>query len=75
MDNKTIFDYEIATEKLDQPIGGLYHYMAKIASLYRIEGEKITPMQHGIVEVWGITETDARQKIIERTKQWLDTHI
>lgn len=69
------YDYHIATEKLNSPIGGSkYHYAAKLERLVINPGPNVQVVpfsEHQIGEVWGVTEDEARQKLTKMINEWI----
>ena len=53
---------EISIQRLRPPIGGIYHFAAKVGRLYTTRNGSQERIRLPFVEVWGETEDDARQK-------------
>jgi hypothetical protein len=65
------YDYEIITEKLNPPIGGIYRYAAKISFLVRLgEGSQRERVNPNLGEWYGTTEREAEEKIRQAVDDW-----
>jgi len=66
------YDYEVFTEKLDPPIGGLRRYAATVI-LTRLHDNR--PSERiavdGLGEMWGNTEQEAYQKMRQAVEDWI----
>lgn len=66
------YDYEILTEKLNPPIGGLRRYAAKvILSKLEDNNQSQRVIVEGLGEVWGNTEQEAYQKMQQAVEDWI----
>ncbi len=66
------YDYDIITEKLNPPIGGMYSYAAKVNVLVKIIGPgKTERVKHQIGERWGTTEQEAHAEMEQAVKEWI----
>jgi len=56
------FDSRISVRQLVPPVGGLYHYAAKIEQLCRTTDGAYWRLRMPFAEAWAETEDEARQK-------------
>jgi hypothetical protein len=70
------FDYSIKVEKLDNPIGSNYSYVAKLNYLYQLsdDGDKTVDHQSNtsLGEAWGVTRELAYSTMEKKVKAWID---
>ncbi len=59
------FGYEITTQRLRSPIGGVYHFAAKIRRLRETDDGVRWRPRLPFDEAWGETENEARQQAEE----------
>ena len=58
----TVYDSEITIHRLSPPLGGLYHYTAKIRLVHGAENGARERLRLPFDEVWGETEEEARRQ-------------
>lgn len=69
------YDYNIITEKLNPPIGGVYRYAAKLNAFVRlIEGGGTERVQATLGERYGKTEEEAYRKMQSAVEEWIEGH-
>lgn len=65
------FDYYVDVRELEQPIGGVYKFVAKVPYVVENPGPNFKHIHPPLHEHWGKTKSEAEAKAKAEVEEWI----